>query len=185
MKKILIAATCASVAYGCSPVFGAIVALPEPTLQVDALGFQCVPEGGYDDPFPAGKGARAPQFCIDAPCDEIYSYDEFSNWIVGTRPEFWQWQQYKRGVNDQCGADLPVFTDQQLYDFLDGGGGGVISSCQNFCGGNSRIPVILDNDSPNNHEVIMPPAPVPLPASFWMLLVAFLLPVGIRRYAIM
>ena len=92
-----------------------------PDLRIDALGFQCVDGGGYDDVFPAGKGVRAPQFCIEDPCARVLSYDEFADEIVGAAPDPAQWRRYQLEMTAQCGTPTAALTDEQLLAALFNG----------------------------------------------------------------
>ena len=86
-----------------SPAFAATTA-PH-ALMLDPIGTGCVDGGGYDDPFPASKGAMAPPFCMFNPCDRALSRTELSRDIVGRDVETWEWDAYYSRYAEYCRAD--------------------------------------------------------------------------------
>lgn len=86
-----------------SPAFAATTA-PH-ALMLDPIGTGCVDGGGYDDPFPASKGAMAPPFCMFNPCDRALSRTELSRDIVGREVETWEWDAYYSRYAEYCRAD--------------------------------------------------------------------------------
>lgn len=94
-----------------SPAFAATTT-PSAITMMDPIGTGCVDGGGYDDPFPSGKGVRAPAFCLPNPCDRALSRAELSRDIIGRDVENWEWDAYYSRYAEICraealGADAP------------------------------------------------------------------------------
>ncbi|MFZ3585340.1 hypothetical protein ACOI1H_24935 [Loktanella sp. DJP18] len=75
---------------------------------MDPIGTGCVDGGGYDDPFPAAKGVRAPAFCLTDPCVGSLSRDELSFDVLGREAEDWEWDAYYSRYAEFCRAEAVV-----------------------------------------------------------------------------
>jgi hypothetical protein len=74
----------------------------------DALGGGCVDAGGWDDPFPDGKGdLRSAAFCIPQPCMRTLTPGELSRDVLGRELEAGEYAVYLDRLGETCGT-LPV-----------------------------------------------------------------------------
>ena len=60
----------------------------------DPTGHGCIDGGGWDDPFPTGKGTRAPVFCVPQPCARALTPEELSRDVVGRPLRADEWNRY-------------------------------------------------------------------------------------------
>ena len=77
----------------------------------DPLGGGCIDGGGWDDPFPGGKGVTlSPPFCLSQPCMRPLERQELSRDVVGWPAQEVEWQTYRARHAQACGgvADWPV-----------------------------------------------------------------------------
>jgi hypothetical protein len=74
----------------------------------DALGQGCVDGGGWDDPFPEGKGdLRGAAFCIPQPCTRMLTRAELARDVLGRELEPGEYAVYLGRLARTCGT-LPA-----------------------------------------------------------------------------
>ena len=71
----------------------------------DPVGRGCIDGGGWDDPFPTGKGARAPVFCLPQPCARALTPEELSRDVVGRTLRAGEWDRYVFRYMRACEED--------------------------------------------------------------------------------
>ena len=74
----------------------------------DAVGGGCVDGGGWEDPFPGGKGdIRSAAFCVPQPCVRLMSPDELARDVLGRELDDGEYATYLHRLEEACG-ELPA-----------------------------------------------------------------------------
>lgn len=85
----------------------------ESILQVDTLGFSCIPEADIDRAFHlTGKGLRMPRTCLPTPCDGAISRDTLGT-LIGRPPTDAEWDDYYSRYADTCRAEITPFEPEE------------------------------------------------------------------------
>lgn len=107
------------------PAAAAPVSALSDLVEVDQLGFACIPEDDLEAAFRAtGKGVRLPQTCIADPCAQLLGEVEFGS-LLGRPADAAEFADYRGRMTRVCGAPTiwaeRGITEEQLLTFIFGG----------------------------------------------------------------
>ena len=107
LAMIFGSAAVAGLVFAASAAYGSTVTSAwEPAEPFDvSLDGSGIDGGGYDDPFPVGKGARAPVFFLPAPCARQLTPGELDDEVLGTWPTVAEWDRYVSLYAEVCRAE--------------------------------------------------------------------------------